>query len=139
MVLGSRRVNIIWKSFQNYLGFILELLEIDLESFFKQKVNILNIFLYISSGNEEKMKSQLQISSSGNESRPGTHFKMCSRSRQYQRFEYHQKSLSQNRSYRQSKYDFLILGQIWVGPNSDPVCCSPTPYRFEQFLKCWNC
>ena len=109
MVLGSRRVNIIWKSFQNYLGFILELLEIDLESFFKQKVNILNMFLYISSGNEEKMKSQLQISSSGNESRPGTHFKMCSRSRQYQRFEYHQKLLTWKRSYAISKSTYLIF------------------------------
>ena len=82
-----------------------------------------------------KLKSDFQISAYSNKSRPGTPFKMCSRSRQYQRFEYHQKSLSQNRSYGQSKYDFLIWTQIWVGANSEPVCYPLTPYQFQNFLK----
>ena len=60
---------------------------------------------------------------------------MCSRSRQYQRFEYHQKLLSQKRSYGISKYDFPIWSQIRVGENSEPVCYSLTPYQFENFLK----
>ena len=80
MVWGSWRVNIIWKLLWNDSGVILELLEIDLEPGFNQKVNIWNISLYINSENEGKSKSYFQISSSGNESRPGAHFKMCSRS-----------------------------------------------------------
>ena len=60
---------------------------------------------------------------------------MCSRSRQYQIFEYHQKSLSQKWSYGLSKYDFLNLAQIWVGANSELVCYSLTPSQFENFLK----
>ena len=54
MVLGLRRVNIIWKLLRNCSGFILELLEIDLEQFFNQKVNILIIFLHINSENLKK-------------------------------------------------------------------------------------
>ena len=109
MVLGLRRVNIIWKLPRNYSGFILELLEIDSGSFSNQKVNILNMFLYINSKHEEKSKSDFQISTSSNESRPGTPFKMCSRSRQYQRFEYHQKLLTWTRSYAISKSTYLIF------------------------------
>ena len=60
---------------------------------------------------------------------------MCCRSRQYQRFEYHQKLLSQKWSYGISKSDFLFWSQIWVGANSEPVCYPLTPYQFENFLK----
>ena len=66
---------------------------------------------------------------------PGTLFKMCSRSRQYQRFEYHQELLLQTKSYGISKFDVWILGQICMGANSEPVCYSLTLYRFENFLK----
>ena len=37
------------------------------------------MFLYMNYEHEEKSKSDLQISSSSNESRPGTRFEMCSR------------------------------------------------------------
>ena len=124
-----------WKLLLNDSGVILDLLEIDLESFFVQKVNFLNISLNINSQNSKISKSDFQISTSGNESRPGAPFKMCSRSQQYQRFEYHQKLLSQKRSYGISKSDFLIWRQIWVGANSEPVCYPLTPYQFENFLK----
>ena len=83
----------------------------------------------------QKFKSGVQISSSSNKSRPGTRFKMCSRSRQYQRFEYHHKLLSQKRSYGLSKSDFLIWSRIWVGAKSEPVCYLLTLYQFENILK----
>ena len=97
--------------------------------------NILTIDLNTNSKNEKQSNSDFQISTSGNESRPGTRFEMCSRSRQYQRFEYHQKLLSQKWSYGISKSDFLFWSQIWVGANSEPVCYPLTPYQFENFLK----
>ena len=109
MVLGSWRTNIIWKLHRNDSGVILELLEIDLDPFFKQKNDILNMYLNINFKNEEKSKSEFQISSSSNESSPGTPFRMCSRSRQYQRFEYHQKLLTWKRSYAISKSTYLIF------------------------------
>ena len=45
MVLGSWRLNIIWKLPWNDSGVILEILEIDSGSFFNVKVCFLNIFL----------------------------------------------------------------------------------------------
>lgn len=45
MVWGSWRPNIIWKLFQNDLGVILELLEMDSGLFFQYKNTILSIFL----------------------------------------------------------------------------------------------
>ena len=93
------------------------------------------MFLDTNSPNCKILKSCFRISTSSNESRPGTLFKMCSRSRQYQRFEYHQKLLSQTKRYGISKSDFWILGQLWVGANSEPVCYPLTPYQFENFLK----
>ena len=51
MFLGSWQANIIWKMLRNDSGVILELLEIDLEHFFTQKVNILKIVLDIHSEN----------------------------------------------------------------------------------------
>ena len=45
MVLGSWRLNIIWKLLWNDSGVILEILEIDSGSFFNVKVNVLNICL----------------------------------------------------------------------------------------------
>ena len=55
------------------------------------------------------------ISTSTNKSRPGTHFKMCSRSWQYWRFEYHQKLLTQKWSYELRKNESLILGHFGRG------------------------
>ena len=63
----------------------------------------------------KKSKSHFQISTSSNESRPGTLFKMCSRSRQYQRCEYHQKLLSQTKSYGISKSDFWFWAKSGWG------------------------
>ena len=80
MDFGPWRQNNIWKLLQNDSGVILESLEINLERFSDQKVNIWNIVLYINSENEGTSKADFQISSSVNESRPGTHFKMCPRS-----------------------------------------------------------
>ena len=80
MELGPWRQNNIWKLTRNDSGVILDLLEIHLEPFFSQKVNIWNIYLDINSENDKKLKSDLQISTSSNESRPGIHSKMCSRS-----------------------------------------------------------
>ena len=124
-----------WKLLWNDSGSTLDQLAIDLETFVNQKVNMLIIVHSINSPNEKKSKSDFQISAYGNKSRPGIEFKMCSRSRQYQRFEYHQKLLSQTKSYGISKFVFCILGQIWVGAISEPVCSPLTPYRFENFLK----
>ena len=73
-------VNIIWKSHQSYSGIVSRLLEIDLEPFFNQKVDIWIMFLYINPENDQNMLSDFQISSSRNESRPGALFKMCYRS-----------------------------------------------------------
>ena len=78
------------------------------------------------------------ISTSTNKSRPGTLFKMCSRSWEYWRFQYHQKLLTQNRSCGLSKSNLLIFGQIWVGPNSEPVCYVSTPSQFWNFLNILN-
>ena len=44
MVVGSRRVNIIWKLLWNDSGILLDLLELDLEHVFNQKVDILIIY-----------------------------------------------------------------------------------------------
>ena len=98
-VLGSQRANIICKLLRNGSGLILESFGIDLGWFFNLKVTILDMFLNMNSPNEKNMTIQSQISSSSNKSRLETCFKMCSRSRQYQRFEYHQKLLSQKWSY----------------------------------------
>ena len=56
----------------------------------------------------EKLKIQFQISTSSNKSRPGTPFKMCSRSWEYGRFQYHQKLLAQKWSCANSKYTYLM-------------------------------
>ena len=69
-----------WKFVRNDSGVILELLEIDLERCSNQKVNIWNISIGINSEHEKKSKSDFQISTSSNESRPGTPFQVCSRS-----------------------------------------------------------
>ena len=53
--LGPWRRNNIWKLLRNDSGFILNLLEIDLGSFFDQKINILNIFLHINFKNEKNI------------------------------------------------------------------------------------
>ena len=45
MVLGSGRLNIIWKLLRNDSGVILKLLEIGSGSFFNVKIHNLNIFL----------------------------------------------------------------------------------------------
>ena len=109
IILGSEGVDIIWKLLRNDSGIILRLLEIDLEPFFDQKVNILKIFLDTNSPNCKISKSCFRISTSSNEIKPGTRFKMCSRSRQYQRFEYHQKLLTWKRSYAISTSTYLIV------------------------------
>ena len=57
--------------------------------------------------NFKNVTIQFQISSSSNKSRPGTCFKMCSRSRQYERFEYDQK----------------LLAESWIGAFSKQVIC----------------
>ena len=61
MVLGPRRVDIIWKLHRNDSGIISRSLEIDLESFFNQKVNIWNMFLYMNSEKGKTSKSDFQI------------------------------------------------------------------------------
>ena len=129
MVSGSWRVNVIWKLLQNYAKFILELLEIDSGSFSNQKVHIGNIFLYTNSENGEKSKYDFQISSSSNETRPGTPFKMCSRSRQYQRFEYHQQLLTWTRSYATSKSTYLIFVLFGFDTNCHE-CREQIPRKF---------
>ena len=57
MVLGLRRVNIIWKLVGNDSGVILELLEIDPEQIFNRKVHIWDIFPDINSKKCRKLKS----------------------------------------------------------------------------------
>ena len=99
MVLGSWRQNIIWKLLRNDWGVILEILEIDSDSFFNVKVHFLNIFLDLKLIFYKIWEFWGDISTSTNKSRPGTHFKMCSRSWQYWRFDYHPKLLTQKRSY----------------------------------------
>ena len=69
---------------------------------------------------------QFQISSSSNKSRPGTCFKMCSRTWQYGRFEYHQKLLAQSWIHGLTKFQNWNLRHFgivdlektgfWVGP-----------------------
>ena len=78
MVLGLRMVNIMWKLVRNDSGATLKLLEIDLEQFCSQEVDIWNMSVDINSETEKKSKSDFQILTSSNESRPGTPFKMCS-------------------------------------------------------------
>ena len=58
------------------------------------------------------------ISTCTNQSGPGTPFKMCSRSWQYWRFEYHQKLLTQKWSYGQTKLTYLIFGTFPIDINS---------------------
>ena len=99
MVLGSWRQNIIWKLLRNDSGVILEILEIDPDSFFNVKVYFLNIFLDLKLIFYKIWEFWSDISTSTHKSRPGTHFKMCSRSWQYWRFDYHQKLLTQKRTY----------------------------------------
>ncbi len=84
---GSLRASNVWKLLRIESEIILELLENHLEHF-EYKLQ-----------KREHLKSQFQISSSSNESRPGTHFQMCSRSRQYQRLEYHQDLLTWKSSH----------------------------------------
>ena len=59
------------------------------------------------------------ISTSTNKSRPGTHFKMCSRSWQYWRFEYHQKLLTQKWSCALRKLQNVNLGDLGNGVSFD--------------------
>ena len=109
MVFGSWRVNITWKSFQNDSGVILELLEIDSGSFFNVKIHNLNKSLDLKLIFYKIWEFWSDISTSSNKSGPGTHFKMCSRSWQYWRFEYHQKLLTQKWSCAISKLTYLIF------------------------------
>ena len=61
------------------------------------------------------------ISTSTNKSRPGTLFKMCSRSWEYWRFQYHQKLLTQNRSCGLSKIWNLLFDLFWGDPHNPPI------------------
>ena len=135
MVWGFWRLNIIWKLPWNDSEVILEILEIDSGSFFKVKVYFLNLFFDLKFIFRNMLEFWSGISTYTNKSRPGTLFKMCSRSYEYWRFQYHQKLLSRNRSCGLSKSNLLIFGQIWVGPNSEPVCYVATPSQFWNFLK----
>ena len=66
-------------------------------------------FLWLQPLKMRKCQNPIWISSSSNKSRPGTRFKMCSRSWQYQRFEYHQKLLAQSWIGAFSKSTYLCF------------------------------
>ena len=65
------------------------------------------------------------ISTSTNKSRPGTPFKMCSRSWQYGRFQYHQKLLTQKWSYGLTKSQKLNLGHLGMGASDKQSAFCP--------------
>ena len=141
MVLGSGRLNIIWKLLRNDSGVILKLLEMDSGSFFNVKIHNLNIFLDLKLIFYKIWEFWSDISTSSNKSGPGTHFKMCSRSWQYWRFEYHQKLLTQKWSYafrkfrKSSSWAFVMGAFVKSYPEKNDLL---EPLTFlEHFLKVW--
>ena len=121
MVWGSWRLNIIWKLLRNNSGVLLEILEIDSGLFFNVKVYFLNIFCDLKFIFRKMWEFRSDISTYTNKSRPGTLFKMCSRSWEYWRFQYHQKLLTQNRSCGLSKIWNLLFDLFWGDPHNPPI------------------